>query len=71
MKEIRFISGFPFEKWTAVGELKKKKLPYQTGGKTIYLAKQLRILEGECKGMEVSPLNPNIEIRKRKVIYGK
>ena len=66
MKEIRFNSGFPFAEWTVVGEKKEHKLPAEVGGKTLYLAPQLVVLEGENEGMEVNPKSPNIEIRDRK-----
>lgn len=65
MREIHFRSGFPTDEWVAVGYIKKVKMPCKIGGKTIYIPDQFKILEGSCEGQEVSPLAPQIEVRKR------
>ena len=66
MREIHFNNGYPTNEWVAVEEIKKHQLPSLVGGEIIYLPEQLRILEGRCQGAELSPRNPNIEIRERK-----
>jgi len=67
MREIRFPSGFPApaDEWMAVGYIKKIKMPCKIGNKAVYIPDQFKILEGTCEGDEVSPLSPQIEIRKR------
>lgn len=65
MKEIHFLSGYPTEEWVAVGHIKKHKLPCPLGGVDQYLPEQYEILEGECKGSQVSPDAPFIEVRER------
>jgi len=66
MKEIHFKSGFPTDEWVAVGYKKRIKMPCKCYGEAVYLPDQFVILEGECEGNQVSPLAPQIEIRKRK-----
>ena len=64
-KEIISRNGYPIREWSEVKIKPKKRLPALTGGKTIYLASQLKVIEGECEGMEVSAKNPNILIRNK------
>jgi len=64
-KEIISKNGYPIREWAEVEIKPKRKCLAPVGGKVIYLAAQLRIIEGECEGMEVSPKNPNILIRNK------